>query len=326
MEIELTGQNVTIEQVWTVANGGTKVALAKRAREKMQKSRDYIEKRILAGEVMYGVNTGFGSFSSVRISESQIEELQRNLIRSHCVGIGDPFTANQTKAIMFLRANALANGHSGIRPAVVEKILEFLNADIIPYIPCQGSVGASGDLAPLSHLALALMGEGTVWSADGKPVSTSGELNKKSIQPLVLKAKEGLSLINGCQVMTAVGMLATYRAKNLLRLADVSASMSLEALRGSRKAFDPLIAPTRAHPGEAKTAANMRLILGEKSNISDSHENCNKVQDAYSLRCIPAVIPRNCGAGPLHRDGAKWGFVGERIKGLSCYRLVISLH
>ena len=289
MEIELTGQNVTIEQVWTVANGGTKVALAKRAREKMQKSRDYIEKRILAGEVMYGVNTGFGSFSSVRISDSQIEELQRNLIRSHCVGIGDPFTANQTKAIMFLRANALANGHSGIRPAVVEKILEFLNADIIPYIPCQGSVGASGDLAPLSHLALALMGEGTVWSADGKPVSTSGELNKKSIQPLVLKAKEGLSLINGCQVMTAVGMLATYRAKNLLRLADVSASMSLEALRGSRKAFDPLIAPTRAHPGEAKTAANMRLILGEKSNISDSHENCNKVQDAYSLRCIPAV-------------------------------------
>lgn len=289
MEIELTGQNITIEQVWNVANKDSKVFLAKPAREKMQKSRDYIEKRILAGEVMYGVNTGFGSFSSVRISDSQIEELQRNLIRSHCVGIGDPFTVNQTKAIMFLRANALANGHSGIRPAVAEKILEFLNANIVPFIPCQGSVGASGDLAPLSHLALALMGEGTVWSVDGKPISTSIELAKKKVQPLVLKAKEGLSLINGCQVMTAVGMLATYKAKNLLRLADVSASLSLEALRGSRKAFDPLIAPTRPHPGEAKTAANMRMILGENSEISESHSNCNKVQDAYSLRCIPAV-------------------------------------
>ncbi len=297
--IELTGENVTIEQVCLVARSvasGKKVfvKLAESARAKMQESRAYIDKRIGSGEVMYGINTGFGAFSSVRINDSQLEELQKNLIRSHSMGVGDSFTPEQTRAIMFLRANALARGHSGIRPFVVEKILEFLNADVIPVIPQQGSVGASGDLAPLSHLALAIIGEGQVWSNvavsnASVAVSVKDVLKEKQIEPLTLKAKEGLSMINGCQVMTAVGMLAAADAKRLLGLTDVSGAMTLEAMRGTRTAFDPLISATRPHPGEAKTARNMNKILGKTSPIAESHAGCGKVQDAYSLRCIPAV-------------------------------------
>jgi len=287
--IELTGESITIEQVCQVAREHTQVTLSEAARKKMMESRAYIEKRIASGEVMYGINTGFGAFSSVRIDDRQLEELQKNLIRSHSMGIGDPFTREQTRAIMFLRANALARGHSGIRPLVVDKILQFLNADIIPYIPQQGSVGASGDLAPLSHLALAVIGEGEVWSDQGTSTPVAAVLKKKNIEPLLLQAKEGLSMINGCQVMTAVGMLATADARRLLWLADVCGSITLEALRGTRSAFDPLISATRPHPGEAKTARNMNRILGETSPIADSHTDCGKVQDAYSLRCIPAV-------------------------------------
>ena len=286
--IEIRGEGVTIDQVFKVANSDEKITLSANCKSLMEKSRAYIEKRIGAGETMYGVNTGFGAFSAVKISETEIEELQRNLIRSHSSGIGEPFSKEQSRAIMFLRANALARGHSGIRPAVVETILEFLNNDIIPVIPSQGSVGASGDLAPLSHLALALIGEGEAWSA-GKSVSVQDLLKEKNIKPLILKSKEGLSLINGCQVMTAVGMLAAYEARRFLWMADISGAMSLEALRGSRKAYDPLISATRPHPGEAKTARNMLKILGTTSEISESHAHCNKVQDAYSLRCIPAV-------------------------------------
>ncbi len=265
------------------------LTLSSQAKAMMLESRSYIEKRINQGEVIYGVNTGFGAFSSVRISNHEIETLQRNLIRSHSVGIGDPFTPLQTKAMMILRANALATGKSGIRPVVVEKILEFINNDIIPVIPCKGSVGASGDLAPLSHLALALIGEGEVWTEDHRKVSVAKVLVEKNIQPLVLQAKEGLSLINGCQVMTAIGLLAAYDTRNLLKIIDVSGAMSLEALRGSRSAFDPLISATRNHPGEAKTARNLMKILTQKSEIADSHLKCSKVQDAYSLRCMPAV-------------------------------------
>ncbi len=289
-KIQLTGEDVTIENVRTVARGLThEVVLAESARASMLKSRSYIEGRIAQGEVMYGVNTGFGAFSSVRISDSEIEELQRNLIRSHSAGVGTPFSKEESRAIMYLRANALARGHSGIRPAVVEKILEFLNLDIIPVIPSQGSVGASGDLAPLSHLALALIGEGEVWDENGKVIEIDQLLIRRNLQPLVLQAKEGLSMINGCQVMTAVGMLGAYDARRFLWMTDLAGAMSLEALRGSRKAFDPLIAPTRPHPGEAKTARNLLRLMGATSGIAESHENCNKVQDAYSLRCMPAV-------------------------------------
>ncbi len=285
----MNGENVTLASVVEVAHKKTKVQLHESAMAKMKTSRDYIMNRVSQGEVIYGVNTGFGAFSSVSISPEQIVQLQKNLIRSHSMGVGQPFTKQESRAIMFLRANALSRGHSGIRVEVVDKILEFLNNDIIPVIPQQGSVGASGDLAPLSHLALALIGEGEVWGENGQHLPVEQVLKAKNIKPLELQAKEGLSLINGCQVMTAVGLLHLERAKQLAWMADLAGGMSLEALQGSRKAFDPLISATRPHPGEAKTARNILKLMGDKSEISESHINCHRVQDAYSLRCMPAV-------------------------------------
>lgn len=289
--MQITGENITLENLYELAhNPKIKAELSASGKVQMQKSRDYIEGRISGGEVMYGVNTGFGAFSSVRISDSEIEQLQRNLIRSHSVGVGTPFTKTETRAMMVLRANALAKGHSGIRPLVVEKILEFLNNDIIPVVPSQGSVGASGDLAPLSHLALTVIGEGDAWGAEGKIVPVQKLLQEKGIKPLELKAKEGLSMINGCQVMTSVGLLSLWEARRLLWLADLAGAMSLEGLRGSRRAFDPLISASRPHPGEAKTARNLIKLMGEQSEIGDSHLMGDpRVQDAYSLRCMPAV-------------------------------------
>ena len=287
--IQLSGENVTLDDVWAVAYGAAKVELSDEARGKMLHSRDYIEGRLQSGEAIYGVNTGFGHFSDVRISDQQIIELQKNLIRSHCMGIGEPFKKEETRAIMFLRANALSRGHSGIRPIVVETILSYLNNDIIPVIPQKGSVGASGDLAPLSHLALSIIGEGEAWGEAGQHVAVTELLEKRSVKPLELQAKEGLSMINGCQVMTAVGLLNLYRGRRLLWLADLSGAMTLEALKGTRSAFDPLISATRPHPGEAKTARNMLKVMGETSPIAESHTDCGRVQDAYSLRCIPAV-------------------------------------
>ena len=288
--ILIDGVSATLESVWAVAQGAgrTHVELAPAAREKMLASRAYIDRRMLSGEAIYGVNTGFGAFSSVRISNDQIAQLQRNLIRSHSSGVGAPFTIEETRAIMYLRANALARGHSGVRPLVAEKVLEFLNADAIPVIPQQGSVGASGDLAPLSHLALALIGEGEIW-IEGRSTPARGVLQALGIEPLELQAKEGLSLINGCQVMTAIGMLNAFEARRLAWMTDLAGAMSLEALRGTRAAFDPLIAATRRHPGEAKTARNLLKLLGPESAISTSHSGCDRVQDAYSLRCMPAV-------------------------------------
>ena len=259
----IDGVSLTMDSVHTVAFKNVEVVLAASAREKMLESRSYIEGRVEAGEVIYGVNTGFGAFSNVSISNEKIVQLQKNLIRSHCVGVGDPFTVEETRAIMLLRANALSRGHSGIRPKVVEKILEYLNKGVHPVIPQKGSVGASGDLAPLSHLALALIGEGTVWGSDGKPVPVTQVLKEKKIEPLELQAKEGLSLINGCQVMTAVGLLNLYRGRRLLWLTDLAGAMTLEALKGARSAFDPLISAVRPHPGEAKTARNIVKLMGE---------------------------------------------------------------
>ncbi len=310
--VELNGEDVDLKTIWRVAHSwktpssGIQVRLAESAKVAMNLSRNYIESRMGSGEAIYGVNTGFGAFSSVRINDEEIETLQRNLIRSHSVGVGDYFTKEQSRAILFLRANALARGHSGIRVAVVEKLLEFLNSDLIPAIPQQGSVGASGDLAPLSHLALAVIGEGKIFDPDDQgyaaavregraqtkhpQVVAAGEvLRKKGIAPLQLKAKEGLSMINGCQVMTAVGLLAAYEAKNLALLTDLVGAMTVEAMQGSRSAFDPLNSMVRPHEGEMKTARNLNLILGTTSPIAEFHKDCGRVQDAYSLRCMPAV-------------------------------------
>jgi histidine ammonia-lyase len=289
MKFQINGENINCAVLQElVAAESLQISIADSARTKILASRKYIEVQIASGHTMYGVNTGFGAFSSIRISDQEIEELQRNLIRSHSVGIGEPLSLAVTKALMILRANTLSRGHSGVRVEVVETILKFIEKDILPVIPSQGSVGASGDLAPLAHLALALMGEGEVWY-QGIRQSTAKVLEAVQVTPLTLKAKEGLSLINGCQVMTAIGLLALGEALKILKLADLAAAMTLEATRGSRKAYDPLIAPTRPHPGEAKTSANLRKILGEKSSISESHYGCHKVQDAYSLRCVPAV-------------------------------------
>jgi histidine ammonia-lyase len=286
--LTLTGYDLDIDDVWNVANNDVQISLCEKAVVKINESRAYIQGRIDKGDIMYGVNTGFGHFADVAISRDQLVELQKNLIRSHSVGVGAPFEPREVKAIMLLRANALTRGHSGIRPKVVEKILEFINHNITPYIPSQGSVGASGDLAPLAHLALSLIGEGSVW--DGvKKTKTSDKLKELGIEPLELQFKEGLSLINGCQVMTAVGLLNCFRARRILQLFDCAGAMTLEALKGTRAAFDPLISATRAHPGEAKTARNMLKLLGATSPIAESHLDCGRVQDAYSLRCIPAV-------------------------------------
>ena len=287
--IKIDGQDLTMDKVYRLARGEDKVSLAEEAGKKIAESRNYIEGRIESGDIIYGVNTGFGAFSDVSISQEQIVQLQKNLIRSHSVGIGEPFSKEETRAIMILRANALSRGHSGIRQTVVDKILEYFNQDIIPVIPQKGSVGASGDLAPLSHLALALIGEGQVWGQDGSPIAVEKVLEKKSVKPLELQAKEGLSLINGCQVMTAVGLLNLYRGRNLLWLTDLAGAMTLEALKGSRSAFDPLISAVRPHPGEAKTARNILQLMGATSEIGESHLDCGRVQDAYSLRCMPAV-------------------------------------
>jgi histidine ammonia-lyase len=286
--IKIDGYTLNYETVWDIAVNKTHVTICPEAIKRVSESRDYIEKRIEAGDTMYGVNTGFGHFSDVVISKDQLIELQKNLIRSHSCGVGSPFTTTEVRAIMLLRANALLRGHSGIRVKVIESLVDFINHDVTPYIPSQGSVGASGDLAPLSHLALSLIGEGYVWDGEKKQ-PTIDILQKKSLEPLELQAKEGLSLINGCQVMTALGLLTCYRARKLIELYDLAGAMTLEALKGTRKAFDPLIAATRPHPGEAKTARNMTRLLGETSPIAEAHIDCGRVQDAYSLRCIPAV-------------------------------------
>lgn len=284
----INGQNLTLDNVWEVAYKNTLVTLSPKAKSQMRQSRNFIEGFLKKDKVVYGVNTGFGALSSKTIPKNQIIDLQKNLIRSHAVGIGDIFSPQEARAILLLRANALARGHSGIRPDVVEKLLEFLNKNITPIIPSQGSVGASGDLAPLAHVALSLMGEGEVFYK-GKRQKTESVLRQLKISPIELQAKEGLSLINGCQVMTAVGLLNAYKIRKLNWLTDVAGAMTLEAMQGTRTAFDPLISASRAHPGEAITARNLIKILGKKSKISDNHKDCGRVQDAYSLRCMPQV-------------------------------------
>ncbi len=286
--MEITGHGISTKSLYKASQAPREYHLSSEARAKLEKSRQYLQNKVNQGQTMYGINTGFGAFSSVKISDSQLENLQINLIRSHCCGAGDLLSIEQSRATMILRANTLARGTSGVRPEVVDTILSYLSKDIIPIIPSQGSVGASGDLAPLAHLALGLIGEGRAWYK-GQIIDTKIALQQAAIQPLQLKFKEGLSLINGCQVMTAIGLRSLYEAQRILKSLNFAAAMSLEALRGSRKAFDVQISQERPHPGEIEVAAQMREILQESSPISLSHLHCNKVQDAYSLRCIPAV-------------------------------------
>jgi histidine ammonia-lyase len=246
---------------------------------------------------VYGVNTGFGALSEVHISPSDVRDLQRNLLRSHACGVGPDLPTHEVRAMMVLRAQVLALGYSGVREDLVDRIIAVLNAGVVPRIPAQGSVGASGDLAPLAHLGLVLIGEGEATFA-GEPMSGREALARAGIEPLVLEAKEGLALINGTQYMAGLGALSLLEGARLAALADVAGAMSLEALKGSGRPFDERLMRVRPHPGQADSAANLRRLL-EGSAIMESHRDCGKVQDAYSLRCMPQVHGAT-------RDALRW--------------------
>ncbi len=284
----LSGKPLSLEDITAVAQHGTRVALDPTARHRMEASRSIVESILADDTAAYGINTGFGKLSDIRIAPGQLAELQTNLVRSHCAGVGEPLSEAETRAMLLLRANVLAKGHSGVRPLLVETIAQFLNDGIHPIIPSRGSVGASGDLAPLAHLALGLIGEGDVIFR-GQRLGTSIALAQAGLQPLQLQAKEGLALLNGTQAMCAVGALALVAANRLTALADLAGAMSLEALRGTPAAFDPRIHAARPHPGQRASAAHLVKLLSG-SEIRESHrENDPRVQDAYCLRCMPQV-------------------------------------
>ncbi len=291
--ILLDGNSLTLDDVARVARREeTNIRISGDAIARVTASRDLIDDWVHRGEVIYGVTTGFGEFANVNIPHDDLRQLQQNLLRSHAAGVGEPLATEVVRAMLLLRANALAKGFSGVRLAVIEQLLRFLAADILPVIPSRGSVGSSGDLAPLAHLALALTGEGFVsvpTEADRAERPAAKALQQAGITPLALEAKEGLALINGTQMMTAIGCLALHRAKQLADIADISAAMSFEALRTTDRAFDPRLHAARPHKGQQFVAARM-LRLIEGSEIRKSHlENDPRVQDAYSIRCIPQV-------------------------------------
>jgi histidine ammonia-lyase len=286
--LELDGQPLTLGEVGRVARGAESVSLADAARERMEASRRVVERIIAESQVVYGVNTGFGKLSDVTVPVDELRELQINLVRSHACGLGNPLSEEETRAMMLLRANVLAKGFSGARAVVAETLLLMLSRGILPVIPEKGSVGASGDLAPLAHLALCCVGEGEAFYK-GERMPGGEALRRARVEPLRLEAKEGLALLNGTQALTAVGALALERAETLTRTADVSGAMSLEALKGTPAAFDERIHLARPHRGQLAVAAHLRELLLE-SEIRASHlEGDPRVQDAYSLRCMPQV-------------------------------------
>ncbi len=286
--LHINGKDLTLEAVREVAVDRCPVLLDPDAREAVDRARSVVDALVAENRVSYAITTGVGKLADVRIAGDQIRELQVNLVRSHAVGIGEPLSAAETRAMMLLRANSLSQGHSGVRAAVIDTICEMLNRGVTPMVPSQGSVGASGDLAPLAHLALALIGEGECLDEKGARIPAADAMRRAQIKPLMLEAKEAVSLINGTQAMLAVGILALLAAEILVDTADVIGALSLDALRGTDVAFDERIHQARPHPGQLKTAANLRRML-EGSRLRESHLDCDRVQDAYSLRCMPQV-------------------------------------
>ncbi len=288
--IAINGNDLSFDQLYAVVFDSATISLAADARGRMEAARAVIERVVASEQKVYGVNTGFGELAEVRISRDQIRQLQVNLVRSHCCGVGAPLVESEVRAMLLLRANALAKGMSGVRPIVVETLCAMLNAGVHPVIPAQGSVGASGDLAPLAHLAAVVIGEGEAIHK-GERLAGGEALKRAGIAPLTLEAKEGLSLLNGTQGMLALLALALREADALIDSADVAAALSLDALQGSPAAFDERIAAARPFPGAVQTARNLtRLNYG--STIRESHRSAEKdprVQDAYSLRCTPQV-------------------------------------
>jgi histidine ammonia-lyase len=282
----LTGDDLRVADVWDVAVLGAPATLDEQVRGKMEAARELVERAVRV-EHTYGVNTGFGRFVSRSIPDEQVGELQLRLLRSHACGVGEPYPTEVVRAAMLLRANALAKGYSGARVETVELLIECLNRGVLPHVPARGSVGASGDLAPLAHLALPLVGEGQAW-VDGTLLAGGEALAAVALEPIRLEAKEGLSLINGTQFMAAMGALGLVRAWRLARTADLACALSLEALQGSKTSFHPAIHAARPLSGQQASAANILRLL-EGSAIIESHRWCDKVQDAYSLRCAPQV-------------------------------------
>jgi histidine ammonia-lyase len=286
--LHISGNDLTLEAVREVAVERRAVLLAPDSRALVEQARAVVEAIVSSNQVAYAITTGVGKLSDVRIAGDQIRELQVNLVRSHAVGVGEPLPLAETRSMMLLRANSLAKGHSGVRPIVIDTLCEMLNRGVTPLVPSQGSVGASGDLAPLAHLALALIGEGECYEERGSRLASGDALKRAQIKPIVLEAKESISLINGTQAMLALGTLALLSAETLVDSADVIGGLSCDALRGTDAAFDERIHRVRPHSGQIKTAANLRRML-EGSQIRESHRECGRVQDAYSLRCIPQV-------------------------------------
>jgi histidine ammonia-lyase len=286
--LELDGLPLSLEQVSQVAAGSTSVAIAPSARQRIAAAQAVVERIVTSNETAYGINTGFGKLSDVRIGIEDLQQLQRNLVRSHSSGLGEPLDEAEVRAMLLLRANVLTKGLSGVRYQLIELLVALLNCCVHPVIPSKGSVGASGDLAPLAHLALALIGEGEVFFEGARMPAQEG-LRKAGLFPLALEAKEGLALLNGTQAMAAVGGLAVLRAVRVNRLFDLAGAMALEALRGTPVAFDERIHQARPHPGQIEAAAHLRALLRD-SEIRESHRvNDPRVQDAYCLRCMPQV-------------------------------------
>jgi len=287
--LQLYGDRLTLEDVERVARGAdVEVRLAPAARRRVEAARAVVERAVAERRVVYGITTGFGALSDVVIPPERIRELQLNLIRSHAAGVGPPLEPAEARAVVLLRANVLALGHSGVRPALIDLLAELLNRGVCPVIPERGSVGASGDLAPLSHLALVLVGEGEAWYK-GERLPGGEALRRAGLEPVTLEAKEGLALNNGTQVQCGIGVLATLAAERAVETAEVAGAMSLEGLRGTPDAFDEAIQRVRPHPGQAASAARLRALLAD-SEIRESHRYGDpRVQDAYSLRCMPQV-------------------------------------
>jgi histidine ammonia-lyase len=286
--LHISGNDLTLEAVREVALERRPVLLAPDARERVNAARAVVDTLVADNQVSYAITTGVGKLSEVRIAGDQIRELQINLVRSHAVGVGEPLSILETRAMMLLRANSLSKGFSGVRAAAIDTICELLTRGVTPWVPSQGSVGASGDLAPLAHLALLLVGEGECHDGKGGRMSGADALKAAGIKPLILEAKEAVSLINGTQAMLAVGTLSLLAAEILVDSADVIGAMACDALKGTDAAFDERIHRARPHHGQITTAANLRKLL-EGSAIRESHRDCGRVQDAYSLRCMPQV-------------------------------------
>jgi histidine ammonia-lyase len=281
------GEKLSIEDVAAVARGGA-AELSPAAVRQMQAARSVVERKVADGETVYGVTTGLGSLANVRLQPDEVRRLQHDLLLSHAVAVGSPLSEWEVRAMLLLRAHVLALGHSGVRPLVVERLLAFLSQDLLPVVPERGSLGASGDLAPLAHLALPLIGEGEV-SFQGRRMSAAAALEKAGMQPLSLEPKEGLALVNGTQGMLAVGLLAADRAQRLAKSADIAAAMTVEGILATDRSFDERFARLRPHPGQGTSSSNLRTLLAGSEIVASHRESSHLVQDAYSLRCAPQV-------------------------------------